>query len=156
MSDKLKEIKKEQMKLRKESIKMKSNLKAKENALLLTTLIGELESNSKRSGVETSDNDVIALIKKFIKGNKDTMDAVASTSAQYEHNSNEIKFLESFLPQQMSEEDLMKIVLPMVEKLNPEEKNMRAMGAMMSYLKTHYSGQYDNAMASKIIKGYLV
>ena len=49
------------------------------SASLLTTLIGEAEMVGKNAGREVTDQEVVATIKKFIKGIDETLKAVAST-----------------------------------------------------------------------------
>ncbi|MCO6429380.1 MAG: GatB/YqeY domain-containing protein [Deltaproteobacteria bacterium] len=73
-------------------------------------------------------------------GRKDALEAVTL----------EIKFIEEFLPQQLSGEQLEKIILEM--KSRDPALNM---GGVMKALKESYAGQYDGKAASEIAKRVL-
>ena len=62
----------------------------------------------------------------------------------------EIAVLESFLPQQLSQEQLQKIV----SDLLAAEPTLQ-MGQIMKTLKEQYSGQYDGKVASSVISSLL-
>jgi uncharacterized protein YqeY len=120
---------------------------------VLTTLIGEAEAIGKTAGNrETTDSEVVALAKKFIKGVDETLGLVkhpdAVTGLQAER-----ALLTQFLPKQMSSEELTVALKAISDELNAH--TLRDMGKIMKVLKERYDGQYDGAAASTTIKGML-
>ena len=145
-------IKADQLDCRKRA---KKDPDAKIRAGVLTTLIGELETASKKSGKELTDPQIVAVIKKFIKN-------IDETSAELEKSINsgsgsivntilqldtELAALEHHLPDQLTETQVKDIVTAMIE--SNDNVNM---GSIMKELKTNYEGQYDGRMASTIVK----
>lgn len=120
------------------------------SASLLTTLIGEAEMVGKNAGREVTEQEVIAVIKKFIKNLDETIryagdyrDAVAADKAWAEKT-----ILEQFLPKQLSEAEIRVLIS---DFLDAGEKRPN-MGEIMKYMKTNYEGLYDGVLVSKIAK----
>lgn len=116
-------------------------------AALLTTLIGEATKVSaeefKKGQTEITDGKVVAKIKSFAENAKQTL-AVAPAERKEDIQA-EINILEGYLPQQLSEEDLTKIIgVWKTEGLN--------LGQIMVNLKAEYEGRYDGKLASSIAR----
>ena len=101
---------------------------------------------------ENSEEKVIKTINKEIKKRKDAI-------ALYKENNRddlkdieegELKILEKYLPEQMSEEEVKKEVLRIYESLQSAE-NVN-MGILMKESVKQLSGKADNGMISKIAK----
>jgi len=137
----LKEIKKEYMKYRKE--------KVKEMISLYSTVIGEIEKVGKDNGNrETTEEETIQVIKKVIKSLNETINIIedrGADSKEIEEYIIQVSELEKYLPKQLSEEELGKII----NSLKEEGKNI---GEIMKYLKENYSGRYDGKLASQIAR----
>jgi uncharacterized protein YqeY len=110
-------------------------------ASLLTTLLGEAAMVGKNAGRETTDAEVVAVAKKFIKNIDETVTALNSHNKDASVFLAERKVLEQFLPQQLSEDALREIALRHTD-----------MPAFMKHLKENYAGQYDGKAASAIAK----
>jgi len=142
----LSEIKQRQLKSRKNKLTAE--------VTLLTTLIGEAAMIGKNDGNrETTDEEVVAVIKKFIKNNNELMNVADSKSEAYEIVKNENEFLTQYLPSQMTEEELYNMIQTYIDTF--EENSPRLMGSIMKWLKESYAGQYDGRLASKIVKELL-
>lgn len=134
--------------------------KAKEAlaATLLTTLYSEAVNVGKNNGNrDTTDAEAVAVVKKFLKGVDETIsylektggdNATALTTARSEK-----EILECYLPSQLSELELQKIVGTLATDL--PDRGPKQMGVLMKQLKEKYEGQYDGALASKVIKAVL-
>lgn len=109
---------------------------------ILTTLLGELETQAKKTGKDVSDDLVIATCKKFIANNTETAKVASVAVAEELHDENLV--LTQFLPKQLSEDEIREVVI----KLNPAN-----VGEAMTFLKANYSGQYDGRLASQVVKG---
>ena len=106
------------------------------NAEILTTLIGEIETEEKRNGIIFSDDDVIKVVQKFIKNINQTLAIHPTDILKYEK-----AFLEKYLPKQLSEEEL-KIIA----------SDFKIVGEYMKFLKQNYSGKYDSKFAMEVFK----
>ena len=119
----------------------------------LSTLIGEAEMIGKSGGNrEVTNQEVIALVKKFIKNINETTAAIRATGKEPDTKFHDELFLsERYLPQQLSEVDLSKIIHDLFVITSVDERDNKITGKIMAYLKAYYNGQFDGSMASKII-----
>ena len=137
------ELKKMMMKAKLEKDKIKSNL--------LSTLVGEAVMVGKNDGNrETTEQEVLDLTKKFLKGVNENLKLLEEAGKDVAATLHEKEILESLLPKQMSESELISAVEKIIETL--PEKSMKMMGKIMGDLKTKYNGQFDGKMASDIVK----
>ncbi len=112
-------------------------------AQLYTTLLGEASAVGKNAGNrETTDAEVVAVVKKFIKNIDETISALAARNMDHSVFTAERVALEQFLPIQLSESDLRDIATT----------KATSMPDFMKYLKENHPGQYDGKMASAIAK----
>ena len=122
-------------------------------ASLLTTLLSEVSIVGKNANRETTDDEAIAVIKKFIKNNADTLSLVTDESIHV-GLTREIEVLEAFLPKQLNEDELRFIILDILDHFEKTSQK-KDMGSVMKTLKNNFGGRYDGALASKIIKELL-
>lgn len=116
---------------------------------VLTTLIGELDTNAKRTGKPVTDEQAVATVKKFVENAKFTMSKLDPNVELYKAYSQEVALLEAYLPKQMSEAELTGAVLAFIGE------GFTTMGEVMSQLKYKYAGLYDGKMASTVVKKYV-
>jgi len=110
---------------------------------LYTTLLGEAQMIGKNDGNrETTDNEVISVVKKFIKNIDETVSALTTRNQDASVFLKERQALEVFLPKQLNE--------PQLYKLAAE---CASMPEFMKFLKENYAGQYDGKLASSVAKG---
>ncbi len=136
-------------------------------ASLLTTLIGEAAIVAKNDQRQfPTDEETVAIVKKFLKGNVETQAIIhRAIEAQESHNpayishdmlnkltaaQEEQKILESYLPRQLSQDELKRIVGTAIDQGAP-----RNVGALMGLLKKNHAGKYDGNTASSVIKSFL-
>lgn len=118
---------------------------------LLTTLIGESSIIGKNDGNrESTDQEVVAVIKKFIKGIDETI-AVSKNFDAIEIAKAEKKILETYLPKQLTFEQIESYCTQFIVHDNPSAKK----GDLMKYLKDNFNGEYDGKVASQIIDNLL-
>jgi len=124
---------------------------------LLTTLYSEATMAGKNANIphETTDNEVIAVVKKFIKTTNE-----CQTIANERHDINwlnkldiEETLLKSFLPPQLTEEELTGAILGIMSKHGLT--GIKSTGMIMKTLKEQYDGLYDGKMASELVKTIL-
>jgi uncharacterized protein len=115
---------------------------------LLTALVGEAAMIGKNNGNrETTDEEVLRIVKKFRDNAVELMGHVDSGTDAETKAQAEIARLEAYMPKQMSEDDLRKVLLAF-KATNPAAK----IGDIMAYLKTNFAGTYDARVASQIAK----
>ena len=111
-------------------------------ASLLTTLLGEAAVIGKNAGNrETTDSEVVAVVKKFVKNIDETINALTMYNKDATAFLNERGVLEQFLPMQLSEAALIEVA-----------KCQSSMPAFMKHLKENFAGKYDGKLASTVAK----
>jgi len=101
---------------------------------------------------EAADEDVIAVVQKQVKQHKESIEAYEKGGRQElaQKEKNELEILNKFLPQQMSEEEIKKIVDEARASLSEGDKNNfgKVMGMVMAMVK----GKADGNLVSKVVK----
>jgi uncharacterized protein len=125
-------------------------------ATLLTTVIGEAVMVAKNDQRENpTDAEVREVIAKFLKGIRDTQEALnkgnpVDVVERMAVVNAELIILESYMPKQLSETELSLIVAEAIANGTP--KNM---GALMGFLKTNYANQYEGKIAGQVVRAAL-
>lgn len=121
---------------------------------LLTTLLGEAGAVGKNAGNrESTDAEVVAVVKKFCKNIDETLAAVGADSPKASSLRLERSVLEEFLPKQMAEPELQAVLQGLAVELGAA--GPKDMGRLMKELKARYDGQYDGSSASALCKKVL-
>lgn len=121
-------------------------------ASVLTTLIGEAEMIGKNSNRVVTDQEVVALVKKFIKNIDETIAALGDSDPRSLTFAGERVTLEKYLPQQMTEDELKREVRSILASLTKTQDSI-TVGDVMKSLKARYDGRYDGRLAASVIKG---
>ena len=127
----------------------------KEITMVLSLILAEFQKEEISQGSDLNNNDELSLLQKMIKQRNDSIkqynDAGRNELAEKEQK--EIEIIQNFLPEQINEEDLMKLAKETISDLSAN--SMKDMGNVMKVLKDKTSGQADPATISKIVKGLL-
>ena len=127
----------------------------KEITMVLRLILAEFQKEEISQGSDLNNNDELSLLQKMIKQRNDSIkqsnDAGRNELAEKEQK--EIEIIQDFLPEQINEEDLMKLAKETISDLSAN--SMKDMGNVMKVLKDKTSGQADPATISKIVKGLL-
>ena len=127
----------------------------KEITMVLRLILAEFQKEEISQGSDLNNNDELSLLQKMIKQRNDSIkqynDAGRNELAEKEQK--EIEIIQDFLPEQINEEDLMKLAKETISNLSAN--SMKDMGNVMKVLKDKTSGQADPATISKIVKGLL-
>lgn len=146
-------IKKDFMEARKVAIKTKAELDVLKSSLL-STLVSEINMIGKNDGNrETTIEEAMKVIQKFVKNAEETLSIAIKNNKAIEAIEAELTILKSYLPKQLSAEELESEVKAIVAEL--EDKSAKAMGKVMAELKARFNGQYDGKLASQIVKSNL-
>ncbi len=127
----------------------------KEITMVLRLILAEFQKEEISQGSDLNNNDELSLLQKMIKQRNDSIkqynDAGRNELAEKEQK--EIEIIQDFLPEQINEENLMKLAKETISDLSAS--SMKDMGNVMKVLKDKTSGQADPATISKIVKGLL-
>ena len=125
-----------------------------ELAQLLITFYSEAAMIGKNDGERpTTDAEVQKVAKKFIKGAQDVIKNLPEKDPRVDAAQFEIDVLETFLPQQLTEEELRSNIEDLIQTNNVQ--SMKDMGFVMTELKAYYDGQFDGKLASQITRELL-
>jgi len=127
----------------------------KEITMVLRLILAEFQKEEISQGSDLNNNDELSLLQKMIKQRNDSIkqynDAGRNELAEKEQK--EIDIIQGFLPEQINEEELIKLAKETISDLSAN--SMKDMGNVMKVLKDKTSGQADPATISKIVKGLL-
>lgn len=131
----------------------KSGLAARR--ILLSTLHAEAARVGKdKRNDKSTDEEVLQTIVKFRKNAEEALAACekagASKATQADALRAEMEILGEYLPAQMSRDDLRAAIAGIVAGLSVRDP--KAMGQVMSALKTAHGGSYDGKMASELVR----
>ena len=102
-----------------------------------------------------SDSEIIIILSNMVKQRKQSI-------IQYEEGGRielaerereEIKIIEEFLPNQLSEKEIRDEISKIIE--SKDQLSIKDMGKIMGELKTNFSGRMDFGKASEIVKALL-
>lgn len=136
---------------------MKSGDKARLSTLrMVASAIKNAEIEARTSGKgEVTDETLLPLLQKLVKQRQESAE-LYDKGARPELAANEraeIAVIQSFLPQQMSEDEVRAAIAAAIKEAGAT--SARDMGKVMAALKTKYAGKMDFAKASGTVKGML-
>lgn len=119
-----------------------------------------LQSAIKNKEIELRPNpisldDVMGVIKKIVKQRKESIDQFQSAGRTdlVDQETAELKVMETYLPAQMSKEQIEKLVADVIASTGA--KTIKDMGTVMKEAQARSGGQADGKMMSEIIKAKL-
>lgn len=144
----LNDIKTKQIELRK--AQMHDHIDRDVEISLLTTLFSEASMPGKNVQRESTDNEVVAVVKKFVKNNDECMAAAGDRRDNdwCDRLAIERELLDSFLPTQLTDKELQSIIEQFIA--NNGITGPKGTGLVMKMLKEQYAGLYDGKQASMI------
>ena len=99
-----------------------------------------------------TDDEVLAIIKKQVKTRKDSMNEYTSYNRMDLADSlqKEIDILNAYLPEELSDEELEKVITETIAKLSAD--SVKQMGIVIKTISSEYGARCDMAKVSKIVK----
>lgn len=118
----------------------------------LGTLKGAIQTQEAKL-IESSDENILKLIKAFEKGINETIEAKKKLNEDYTKSQEELNYLSPYLPTLMSDSEIREIVLEIINR-DGVNKNQ---GFLMGLFNKEQKGKsFDNKLVSKIINEALV
>lgn len=99
-----------------------------------------------------SEDEHIAILKKLVKQRKESIEQYAAAKRQdlVDGETAELKLLETYLPAQLSREQVEKVVGEVMAAL--KATSVKDMGAVMKEVQARTAGSADNKMVSEVVK----
>ena len=129
---------------------MKSQDKLKLSVLRMVKGAIQLEEINKKS--ELTDEDVIGVLSKQIKTRKESILEFEKGNRLdlIEQTNKEIEILNEYMPEQLSEEEIVKIIDDAFNKVNPT--SVSDMGKIMGIITPQLKGKADMSNVSRIVR----
>lgn len=136
---------------------LKSAMKDQDNDLkrVIRMVLSSIKNNEIDKGKELSDEDVISIIHKEIKSRHEVIESAKINNRQdlIDEAENDIKILEKFLPEGLSEEQILSIVKAAISEL--DAKSPSDMGKVMKLVLPKIAGRAPGNQISQIVKELL-
>ena len=141
-------MKEELLKELKEAMKNKDEIR-KNTITMLRSAILQVEKDTKKV---LSDDEIIGIVAKEVKKRKDSISDYEKADRQdiIDHLKKEIEILSKYLPEQLTEEEIEKMVDIAISEVGAT--SARDMGKVMQYLRPKTNGKADGKVVSNIVK----
>ena len=133
---------------------LKSSTKNKDTIKksVVTLIRAAIKQHEVDNRVELADDAIIDIISKQLKQRKDSLAEFVKANRDdlVEETKSEIQVLEGYLPQQLSEEELEKIVIETIAEVGAT--SMKDMGKIMAAIKPKTAGRADGRKINELVK----
>ena len=135
-----------------EAVKVSMRERNKEKTSTLRMAISELKKEEIDTRKDITDEVSIKILQRMIKQRKESMSQFneAGRDELAKKEELEIKILEEFMPQQLSEHEITEIISKVIE--DSGASSPQDMGKVMGLLKSEFQGNADMGLVSKIVK----
>lgn len=126
--------------------------KDKERLSVLRMVKGAMQLEEINVKHELNDEEVVRIVSKQIKTRKDSIIEFEKGNRQdlIESTTDEIKILEEYIPEQMTEEEISKVIDEVFAKVKPSGPS--DMGKIMGTISPLVRGKADMGLVNKMIK----
>ena len=138
---------------------MKAAMKAKENGKLALNVIRMARAHIRQAEIDNGhadfdDDQVLTILRKEVKQRKETLAEIKDFGREdlVEATQAEIDILQKYLPAELSAEAVKKVVVEIVNAMNPED---RKMGLVMKSVMAKLRGKADGKLISTVVREIL-
>ena len=127
----------------------------RQRAGVLRLITAEVKNAEIAKRTELDDDAVLAVLSRMAKQRRASIDefTAAGRDDLANQEQSELEVIESFMPQQLSADDLEQAVADAIEQLNAS--SMQDMGKVMGALSKQLAGQADMSQVSAIVRARL-
>ena len=102
-----------------------------------------------------TDDDMILILNKMVKQRRESIELYKQGGRQdlVDKETKELKIIQEYLPEQLSEEEIKKICEQAINNL--KASSLKDMGKVMGIIKSKYKGSVNLTIAGKILKDKL-
>lgn len=138
-----------------EDIKKAMKDQAKDRLGTLRMISAAIKQKEVDDRVELDDTQVLAVIDKLARQHRDSIEQYqkAGRDDLVSKEQSELAVVESYLPEQLSEEEVRNIIQAAIDKSGA--KTMKDMGKLMGLIKPELQGRADMSSVSNIVKSLL-
>ena len=133
---------------------LKSALLGKDSstASTLRMLLAVVKNEEIAIGKEVPDDRVLGIIKTEVKKVKDSIQQfqTAGRDDLVEHEKQDLEVLEKYLPEQMAEDEIRKVVVSVITKTSAQ--GMRDMGRVIGMVMGKHGNEVDGSVVSRVVK----
>jgi uncharacterized protein YqeY len=122
---------------------------------MLISALGYYEIQKGGAGYEATDEDVLSVIQREVKQHKDSIEQFKNGNREdlVEKETKELELLQKYLPEQMGEEEISKLVAEAIAQTGASSP--QDMGKVMAALMPKVKGKADGGLVSKIVREQL-
>lgn len=138
---------------------MKAAMKAKENGKLALNVIRMARAHIRQAEIDNGhadfdDDQVLTILRKEVKQRKETLAEIKDSGREdlVEATQAEIDILQKYLPAELSAEAVKKVVVEIINAMNPED---RKMGLVMKSVMAKLRGKADGKLISTVVREIL-
>lgn len=147
MGELLKQLRKDNMQAMKEHDTVKK--------AVLGMVISGIALGEKEKGVELSKADELIYVQRELKQTRDALDQTPSDRADLiEETKRKIAILESYLPKQLTEEEITEVIQKILADKGLEATK-KSQGPIMKEIMANYKGQVDGKLVNKVLSTIL-
>lgn len=141
-------LKEELLKELKSAMQTKDMIK-KDTITMLRAAILQIEKDTQK---ELSEDDMLAIVAKEVKKRKESIPEYEKAGRQdiVDNLNKEIEILEVYMPEQLSEDDIRKIVIETIAEVGATSP--KDMGKVMQGVRAKTAAQADGKVVSQIVK----
>ncbi len=136
------------------SVDLKNSMKSGDAKIrqVLRMLNSDIKNFEIDKKTEATDDEILGIIKKNVKSRKDSIEQYTKGNRQdlAEKENEELLILEKYMPVQMTEDEIRKIVQTVIQKL--EEINPSDFGKIIGMSVKETKGMADGNIVSRIVK----
>lgn len=138
-----------------EDLKVSMKTKDAIRKSVITLIRSSIKQYEVDNRVEADEDKVVELISKRLKQSKDALVEFEKAQREdlIEQTKQEIKILESYLPSQMSYEEVEKIVIETIKEI--DASSIKDMGKVMSAVMPKVKGRTEGKVINEIAKKHL-
>lgn len=135
-----------------EDIKLAMKNQEKEKLAVVRMLKADIQMAELNKKSELTDDEIVSIVSKQIKMRKDSITEFEKGNRNdlIEQAKSEIEILKDYLPEQLTEDEVIKIIDDVFNKVNPTSNS--DMGKIMGMLNPLVKGKADMGFVSKIVK----
>ena len=139
----------------KNSLKVAMKNSKKDEVLAIRNILEKIKKIEVDNQKELNENEIIKIISKYAKQLRDSITQFKAGNRLdlVEKEEQELKIVEEFLPQQLSNEEIDEIAKNVINELNA--KTMSDMGIVMKKIMEITKGTADGSLISAAVKKYL-
>ncbi|MGG0788199.1 GatB/YqeY domain-containing protein [Peribacillus simplex] len=136
---------------------MKQAMKNKEKDKLsvIRMLKASIQNEAMKQRQDLTDDEELTVLSRELKQRKDSLQEFenAGRSDLVDKVRTELVYVEAYMPEQLSEEDISKIVKQTIEEVNATSK--ADMGRVMGALMPKVKGKADGSLVNKLVQQHL-